>query len=229
MSQITLIIPIYNDDKSLQILLKKIVTINLPSLSFLIVDNGSTEILQIEKPLNDSGSITFVRTPRNLGFGGGIQFGIARATSEYVGWMPGNLKVDPCEVADVISKIDLNPNMLVKASRSGRKLAPRLKTFFAGAIQSIVLKTNMQDSGGTPTFCSKKFIEGLSDAPNDYVFESFILYQARKAKMKIVRPKIIYGTRVFGQSHWQRGFRSEVLLLRRIFEESKTWVKDANH
>jgi glycosyltransferase involved in cell wall biosynthesis len=211
------------------ILLKKMETINLPSLSFLIVDNGSSESLQIDEPLNDLGQINFVRTPSNLGFGGGIMFGIAHATTEYVGWMPGNLKVDPGEVAVMISKIVLDPNLVVKASRSGRKLSPRFKTFFAGSIQSLLLKTNMLDSGGTPTFCSRKFIVDLRNPPNDYVFESFILYQARKAKMKIVRPKVIYGTRVFGQSHWQRGLRSEVLLLKRIFEESKTWIKSANY
>jgi hypothetical protein len=143
--------------------------------------------------------------------------------------MPGNLKVDPGEVAVMISKIVLDPNLVVKASRSGRKLSPRFKTFFAGAIQSLLLKTNMLDSGGTPTFCSRKFIVDLRNPPNDYVFESFILYKARKAKMKIVRPKVIYGTRVFGQSHWQRGLRSEILLLKRIFEESKTWIKSTNY
>ena len=95
----------------------------------------------------------------------------------------------------------------------------------AGLIQSAILKSNMFDSGGTPTVCHKEFILGLEDPPNDYVFESFILYSAKEVGMKIVRPKVTYGHRKFGQSHWQRGIHSEIVLMRKIWNSSRLWRK----
>jgi glycosyltransferase involved in cell wall biosynthesis len=226
MSNITLVIPIYNDAKSMAILVKKIETIREPFLRFLFVDNGSSPKLHLDSPPEGSCEIALVRSDTNLGFGGGILYGIAQTTSNYVGWMPGNLKIDPCEVARMISHHNLEPNILLKASRSGRKIIPRVKTYFAGIVQSALLRKNMLDSGGTPTVCSREFISNLRNPPRDYVFESFVLYKARQMKMNIVRPNITYGTRVFGQSHWQRGLRSEVALLKLIYVASKEWAKN---
>jgi hypothetical protein len=84
----------------------------------------------------------------------------------------------------------------------------------------------MQDSGGTPTICPKRFIESLKSPPTDYLFESYILHQAQLRKISIQRPAINYGQRKYGQSHWQRGIRSEVKLLILIWQNSKLWRKN---
>ena len=228
MKEITIVIPVYNDSNSLEILLEKILNTGQPQLNFLIVDNGSSQPLELETKYKLNSRVRFVRASENLGFGGGIMLGIAHADTEYVGWMPGNLKVDPADVAEMLSQFELEPQLVLKASRSGRRLSPRLKTLLAGTIQSILLRSNMLDSGGTPTICSKEFIINLKNPPTDYVFESFVLYKARKSGMKIIRPNVPYGARVYGQSHWQRGLRSELLLLKLIYTASRNWAATKN-
>jgi glycosyltransferase involved in cell wall biosynthesis len=223
--KITIVVPIYNETDSLPIFLEMIEEAKSSEIHFLLVDNGSTRE-EVGKILSrESNYWTSLRTDTNLGFGGGILFGISKSSTEFVGWMPGNLKVDPREVVHAFKSENLAKEYLVKAKRTGRTVNARGKTVFAGLVQSILLKSNMFDSGGTPTVCHKDFIQGLENPPTDYVFESYVLYKARRLDMQVIRPKISYGKRVFGESHWQRGLGSEVALMRKIWISSRLWAR----
>jgi hypothetical protein len=83
-------------------------------------------------------------------------------------------------------------------------------------LQSLLSGYNLIDTGGTPTYCHSKFIKDIIDAPTDVTFETFALLIAKKKKLKINRPNIPYGERVFGNSHWQIGLISEVKLMLRL-------------
>jgi len=218
-----MVIPVFNDRDSLEVLLKKIDTMETPGFHFLIVDNGSTD-LELSTYLENGGTNwSSIRTPQNLGFGGGIMFGIKASSTAWVGWMPGNLKIDPLDVPNFISQINFDPNSLIKARRVGRTIVSSSKTLFAGMVQTIMLRKNMLDTGGTPTVCTREFIERLLDPPKDYIFESFILHSARSSKLNVQRPKINYGKRMFGQSHWQNGLTAEMALMRDIVISSRNW------
>jgi glycosyltransferase involved in cell wall biosynthesis len=219
----TIIIPIYNEAESLPTFLHLLGEIEEESIEFLIVDNGSTD--QVVKDLlqSASGPWKSIRTENNLGFGGGILFGAANVKTDYVGWMPGNLKVDPRDVGKLFRDDRFEDIEFLKARRVGRGLLPQAKTFFAGLVQSIILRKRMFDSGGTPTICRKKFLLDLVNPPQDYVFESFVFYQAKRSHLKVIRPKFFYGKRLHGHSHWQRGFRSEVNLMKRIWVSARSW------
>jgi len=66
-----MVIPVFNDRDSLEVLLKKIDTMETPGFHFLIVDNGSTD-LELSTYLENGGTNwSSIRTPQNLGFGGG--------------------------------------------------------------------------------------------------------------------------------------------------------------
>ena len=169
-----------------------------------------------------------VRTENNLGFGGGILYGLDFCTTDYVGWMPGNLKVDPVEFVNLLKSTDLAKYQMIKARRVNRGREAALKTLILGFAQSVILSKNMLDSGGTPTICRKDFIKSLRNAPKDYVFESYVLFQARKREYKIFRPKLSYRKRIYGNSHWQRGFLSEMRLTGAILLGSLKWRFEDN-
>jgi glycosyltransferase involved in cell wall biosynthesis len=224
MNSCTIVIPVYNEFKSLEILLEKINEISNQNVTFLIVDNGSTDpkVQEVLTRTKRSGWVQ-VRTEINQGGGGGLVCGISKCDTDFVGWMPGNLKVDPQEVVRVLTHIDFARIDVIKAKRLGRSTSARLKTWIIGVIQSVILQSNMFDAGGTPTICRRSLLVDLNKVPKDYVFESYILYQARQAKSRIVRPGVNYGLRKFGVSHWQRGFSSELSLTIKILKASLKW------
>lgn len=219
----TVVIPVYNDSKSLKVLINEIEKADFTDGVFLIVDNGSTDNALLELEGRAIQGVEIVRTEQNLGFGGGIKFGLNRALTEWVGWMPGNLKVHPSELSLFKPLLGSGNFDLIKASRKGRSFQANLKTFGAGLIQSVILRQMMFDTGGTPTFMRRSFLHHLEDAPNDYVFESYVLFRARRLKLRINRPKVLYGKRIFGESHWQRGIKAEFMLMKNIVSQSKKW------
>ncbi len=213
----------FNEVKSLPKLLEILREVSSEETKFLLVDNGSSDPSVKDLLMENSDKWKSVRTETNLGFGGGILFGIASSETEYVGWMPGNLKIDPREVVQIL-ELNLTAEVeFLKARRVSRRWVPRTKTFIAGMAQSLLLRTRLFDTGGTPTVCKRSFFSDLKDIPTDYVFESYIYFQARKKRLQIKRPEIHYGERSFGQSHWQRGLRSEIQLLRKILKSSRRW------
>jgi len=223
-----MVIPTYNDSKSLRLLIEMINQTPSDKLRFLLVDNGSTD-LEVPRLLEKVGhNWATLRTSENLGFGGGILYGIHHADTEFVGWMPGNLKIDPRDLPSFIEKIEFNQNMVVKAQRVGRKTEARVKTYLLGVVQSTLLRVRMFDAGGTPTIINKRFVKTLESGPRDYVFESYVLFVATTMGMEIVRPPIYYGSRLFGSSHWQKGLRSEIKLFTKVLMESRSWKKMTN-
>ena len=219
----SVLIPIYNDFDSLVSLSKLIAETSQPHFKFVVVNNGSSDDRIHEFLVHES--IEFISAKENLGFGGAILFGAQTVDTQWVSWMPGNLKVRPCDVLKFLSDFDFKPNTFAKAKRIDRKKIDQLKTLIAGGVQSIILRTNMLDTGGTPTVCEKSFLLSLNNPPKDFVFESFTLFVARRQRMQIIRPAVPYGQRLYGVSHWQRGIRSEIQLMRKIIRSCFLWKK----
>jgi glycosyltransferase involved in cell wall biosynthesis len=221
--QTTIIIPIYNETESLQILQEIIDKAASQHTKFLFVDNGSTDPKVATILRKNSKYWESITVKNNLGFGGGILHGSQAVKTQFVGWMPGNLKVNPNDVLEMLEHVKLNPRTVIKAKRTGRTTSDKIKTFLAGITQSLLLRKNMLDTGGTPTICHISFLSELNSPPKDYVFESYVLYMARKLKFHVERPHVFYGTRKHGKSHWQKGIRSELTLMLRIVHAARKW------
>jgi hypothetical protein len=98
-----------------------------------------------------------------------------------------------------------------------------MKTLTMGIVQSIYAGEKMMDTGGTPTICERRVLLSMPNPPTSVVFESFVLYWAQKFDLNLVRPKIPYGERKYGDSHWQNGLKSEFRLAREILSQIKVW------
>ena len=219
-----IIIPTYNDFESVKVLLGEIEKCSSTEVEFLIINNGSTDSRVWEILKNNGFNWRAVSIPKNLGFGGGVKAGLRSSKSEYVGWMPGNLKISPRAVCELLQDIELNPDIFLKALRSGRQMEFRLKTLLSGVVQSLFMRKFMRDTGGTPTLIHRNFIDLICLGPNTFVFESWCLWLAKYCKKEILRPKIFYGNRIFGRSHWQNGFSAEASLMIQILKESRKWA-----
>jgi polyisoprenyl-phosphate glycosyltransferase len=220
MARVTMVIPTYNDLESLNKLIQLIDDEQTKEIDYLIVNNGST-VKGIKETLSvPSDYWTAIHLENNLGFGGGILEGIKAAHTDWIGWMPGNLKILPKDVDSLIRSIRFRPNLLIKCHRRRKSIVARIKTFIAGLMQSLLTGKSLFDTGGTPTICERSFVLKLKDLPTDYILESRMLFEARLNNLVVERPLIPYGERIYGQSHWQRGLRSEARLMRAIIVDS---------
>lgn len=223
LSEVTFCVPIFNDYESLQQLLLEIQLEDL-QCKFLFVDNGSSDP-RVREILNNNASqmIDYLRLEKNAGFGGAIKFAAQHSTTTYFGWMPGNLKIRPKDLNIFLKDIQKSEALFIKAFRSNRDKFGGVKTFILGIIQSLIARCNLFDTGGTPTLLHSSIKNILDNAPNDYVIESYCLYIVRHRRIKIFRPKVPYGKRFFGESHWQKGIRSELSLTKKIIISILKW------
>lgn len=217
MTRIDLVVPVYNEYDSLSQLVASADFVEQQSFNVIFVNNGSTDI-RVERALSiceSLGLCKVVSTKVNLGFGGGVKHGLGECSSEIVGWYPLNLKVDLKDVARIAKDLRSGGPFLVKAWRSQRPLVDSIKTLAVGIIHSIVSFVNLLDSGGTPTFTNMRARILDAELPSGYEFELAVLLIARSENWEITRPKVRYGKRKFGHSHWQTNLTSEFHLLQK--------------
>ena len=227
-----IIVPFFNEEENFKQFIKLVETIQLYDEVFIIVDNGSdTDFLEnYYKNQKKISGWTFVKSEKNLGFGGGVKFGSKYAVKEYIAWMPGNLKVDPREAFKLFLNQDLNGEKLhIKCRRMNRPLIDAIKTSLFGIVASFYFRTLLFDAGGTPNLINKKFFLDDSGYPNDFSFDLFVYYFFKKNDFTLSRPKINYTTRMYGKSHWQKGIISEIELMISILNYKKSWNKLLNN
>ena len=131
-----------------------------------------------------------------------------------------NLKWAQRDLMQFMSKLNFSPDTFTKVYR---KRSAGLESAIAGLNQSVLLRKNMLGTGGAPTICETKFVSNLVNLPHDYVLESFVYYAAIRGGFEICRPKINFGEKVFGNSHWQNGLSAKISLMRNVVTGSRSW------
>ncbi len=221
---INIIVPVFNEYENLKKFFE-IIDEKDPDLKkrFLFVDNGSTDknILKLLLKAN----VKYLQLDNNMGFGGGIKHGIINSSTEYICWMPCNLKIDPLDALNLIKNINiLKTDTLYKSTRIKDSRVDAYKTILFSIAQSLILKKVVFDTGGTPTIVSREFFKKIDNFPDDYSFETYVYLKAKYDGLHFIRPKIKYGKRMFGKSHWQNGILSEVKFIMNIYYQSKKWI-----
>lgn len=227
-----IIVPFFNEEDNFKQFIKLVETLKLDDEIFIIVDNGSeTDFIEnFYKSQNNMKGWTFVKSEKNLGFGGGIKFGSKYSNKDYIAWMPGNLKVDPRDAYSLLLSQNLNKeNLHIKCRRMNRPIIDAIKTSLFGLVASFYFRTLLFDAGGTPNLIDKKFFLDDKGYPNDFSFDLFVYYYSKKNNFNLSRPKINYTKRMYGKSHWQKGIISEIKLMITILSYKKLWNNILNN
>jgi len=224
-------VPIFNDWENAALLIENFHQSQHEDTSLMVIDNGShkTHELVVSR-INELENVTILQISTNQGFGGAIQEASKASKAEWLLWMPGNMKVLPSELSAFISILkSCHPETFVKAHRVFRPATDRLKTLFASILQTIASGKVLFDTGGTPSALHRTSIlwDEIGLAPKDYTFDSYMLFAAKRLKLRVERPKVPYHQRLIGRSHWQSGFTAEVWLMTSLIRSIIRWRLDA--
>tara|TARA_X000000368_G_scaffold331006_1_gene268120 strand:- start:753 stop:1460 length:708 start_codon:yes stop_codon:yes gene_type:complete len=221
-----IVVPFYNDEKSFDSFVEILNKMDIEENIFILLDNGSNnERIKTIAQKKSHYNWTFIRNEKNLGFGGGIKYASRFVEKDFVAWMPGNLKLNPSDVYEVLSKQNLNEKYLyIKCTRKDRPKIDHLKTKIFGIIASLYFGKKIFDAGGTPNLIHKDFFSIEKNFPRDFSFDVFVYYYCLLNNFKIKRPAITYKTRLHGESHWQKGILSEIKLTYKILKYKKNWI-----
>src|SRR5215469_4656681 len=104
MKKLSIIIPVYNEEKTVGKLLKKLFSTKLPvpKIEFIIVDDGSVDksVLQIKAQIANekSKAIYFILHKKNQGKGVAVRTGLKKASGDYIVIQDADLEYNPIDI-----------------------------------------------------------------------------------------------------------------------------------
>jgi len=218
----SIIIPCYNEEKNLPILLKRCeeVCFETENLEIVIVNNGSTDNSSVV--LDDLASkfsfITIVYVNVNKGYGFGILEGLKVAKGEILGWTHSDMQTDLGDILtglNFFNETDEVERLFIKGKRYGRPLPDVFFTFCMSIFETLLLKKLMWDINAQPTLFHKNFYLNWENPPSDFSLDLFAYYNAKKLKLKVKRFPVLFSERLYGVSSWNIGFISKYNFIKR--------------
>jgi len=220
--KLSVIIPCFNESKNLPKLLIKLKCLNKDDFEIIIVDNGSTDntydLLNDIITNNQYSNIKVLRLKKNKGYGFGIISGINISKGNIIAWTHADLQTDPKDVLDSFQYFIKQPNYtesILTGKRLGRNYFDSFFTFFMSVIVWFILKVKIWDINAQPKMFHRSFLNKLSNPPNDFSFDLFLLYKAKINNMIIFDFPVNFGKREHGKSKGGGTFFGKYKLIKR--------------
>ncbi len=218
--KINLLIPCYNESESLELLYESIKQFNEDyklDINFFILDNGSTDDTpQKINLLNSNEKIKFIKVTENKGYGYGLKYGLNHIkNADMIGWFHGDLQFEIDNLVRIYKKVEAemkkgNKLIFFKGIRTGRNLVSTFFSLLMGIVATLFLRHSFYEINAQPTIFSSNLIPKLDLSPNDFSFDTYIYFLAKKNNYKFIRTKVSFPKRKFGESKWDFGLMSKI-------------------
>lgn len=122
--KLSIIIPVYNEEKTIVHVLKNVSAIKLQvkETEIIVVDDGSTDATasKIKSQKSKIKNITFISHTRNQGKGAAVRTGIKKATGDYIIIQDADLEYDPKDIKRLLQPILSGKSEVVYGTRLKR-------------------------------------------------------------------------------------------------------------
>jgi dolichol-phosphate mannosyltransferase len=152
--RVSIIIPVYNEFRSLPAVIRRVVDAPLPDgceKEIIVVDDGSTDgTTDLAHRYDDGSAIRVHHSVINLGKGAAIRVGLAKATGEIILIQDGDLEYDPADYPAILRPIASGEAAVVYGSRfqvrpKGMKWANWLANKVLTATTNILFRAGITD------------------------------------------------------------------------------------
>ncbi|WP_262590256.1 glycosyltransferase family 2 protein [Candidatus Pelagibacter communis] len=207
---LSVIIPVYNEKKTIDIILNKIISLNI-NKEIIIVNDGSTdETKQKLLKFRKKKIIKIINLKKNFGKGYAIRRGIEEVKGELIVIQDADLEYNPEDYYKLIRSVKLYKSKFVIGSRVlSNKIYERPNGFisdllviinkFFSFVTSKIVKQKITD----PQSCYKLFTYDLAKKiilkENGFSFCNEIIFEVRKLGVKIYEVPISYKGRSYNE------------------------------
>jgi len=226
MKTLSILIPVYNEKKTIGTILKKVIDVPLPGWKrdVVVIDDGSTDgttdiLRRWEK------QVTVVYQKHNRGKGAALRAGIGSAKGDIILVQDADLEYSPEDYRALLAPFE-NPR--VHVVYGSRFLGPHLSTMYLYAlgnkfvtfITNILFNTNITDMETGYKVFRRSVLEGISLRANRFDFEPEVTAKVLKGGYQIYEVPISYYGRRFDEGKkltWRDGVVALLTLVRERF------------
>ncbi|MFN4149902.1 MAG: glycosyltransferase family 2 protein [Candidatus Sericytochromatia bacterium] len=232
LNKLSIIIPAYNEEKTIKLILKKVIDVVLVEnikKEILIIDDASKDntYKQVEefKKDNPNQNINLFRHEINQGKGAALHTGIKNATGDYLIVQDADLEYDPEEINILIQTVLKSNADVVYGSRFIGGKAHRLLFFFHTIgnkfltfLCNIFSNLNMSDMETCYKLFKTSIIQQIKLEEKRFGFEPEVTIKiSRVPKIKIYEVGISYYGRTYEEGkkiNWKDGVRAIYCILK---------------
>lgn len=225
--KLSIVVPCYNESKNIPLILTRFEEIiDRDDVEVVLVNNGSTDDSQdiFSKLLPKYKFAKLVNIDVNKGYGFGIVSGLKEASGEFIGWTHADMQTDPKDVIkalNIIEEHESSEQIFVKGDRKGRSAFDQFFTSGMSLFESVYMGCKLWDINAQPNIFHRSFFKSwVSDAPDDFSLDLYVLYQAKKANLNIIRFDVIFPERIHGESSWNDGVSAKWKFIKRTLQFS---------
>ena len=217
--QISLIIPCYNEEKNIPLIINKLYPLYQDkSFEIIFVENGSNDnSLSILKSYESKiPNFNFISIKKNKGYGYGIVQGLKIAKGQFLAWTHADMQTNPLDILKGMRLIKgEQKKIFIKGLRKGRKISDSFFTFGMSLFATFNLGYFLWDINAQPCIFPSSFFEDWIDPPNDFSLDLYAYFQAKRKGYQIKRFDVNFGKRIFGVSKWNFNLYSKIKFIKR--------------
>jgi len=200
--KLSIIIPAYNEEKTIEEIIKRVSRVLLPvSKEIIAVDDKSTDkTLEILEGLRDKYSLVIVRHSENSGKGSAIRSGLKKASGDFVIIQDADLEYNPEDYEKLLKPFLENNAQVVYGSRiMGGKKRGKLAFYLGGRgvtlMTNIICGINITDEPTCYKVFKKDLLDSLDLQSKGFEFCPEVTAKIAKRKIKIFEVPISYNPR----------------------------------
>ncbi len=224
--KLSVIVPAYNEAGNIPDIFERFreAINNQENVEVIIVNNGSTDdsqsILETHRQKAEYRWAKLVKVDVNQGYGFGIMMGIRQATGDILSWTHADMQTDPADVLEAYEQFVGQPNLgetFLKGRRISRNLLDAFFTFGMSVISSLALGQWLSDVNAQPKMFHRTFLERMTEPPDDFSLDLYVLYLAKKLGMTVLEQPVSFAKRRYGQAKGGGTIKGKLKLIKRTW------------
>jgi glycosyltransferase involved in cell wall biosynthesis len=203
---LTILIPVYNEEKTLAKILKKTAVLPIDTYEIIVVDDASKdrspEIINdfLNSFVRDGVDVRLFTHPKNKGKGAGIQTALKHAKGEYFIIQDADLEYDPKDIPSILEEAQVHGYDAVYGSRflgtiQGMPKANYLANRGYNTILRILYKTNVTDMHTCHKMVRTSLIKKLGITSNGFDYATELISKLLKSGVNIHEVPISFNGR----------------------------------
>jgi len=230
MKTLSIIVPVFNEQKTIEELLEKVRMIKLPQRiqkEIIVIDDASTD--GTRKKLKDMESkfprIKFLYHDQNRGKGAAVRTGLKKVTGDFLIIQDADLEYDPQDIPKLLTPILEGKAEAVYGSRFTGEHRNMFFWHMMGnkalsLVTNLLYNTTLSDMEVGYKLFTRKALQGVNLKEDRWGFDPEITAKVLKKDYRIYEVPISYTGREFDQGKkisWKDGFRVFYVLIKTSF------------